>query len=135
MKKGILTLLLLLCSVTIAATQQGGQPTGEQSSDCDGNKTSSGDCITPPRPTYSPDPVYPVKERNTGHEGSVGILLVVDSEGVPKDVSVSRSLSPAFDAAALEAVKAWRFAPATKNGKPITAKIDLQVEFHATSRR
>lgn len=84
---------------------------------------------------YSPDPVYPVKERNTGHEGSVGILLVVDSKGVRKDISVSHSLSSVFDAAALEAVKAWRFAPATKNGKPITAKIDLQVEFHATSRR
>lgn len=135
MKKGILTLLLLLGSITIAPAQQGGEPTGEKSSDCDGRKTSSGDCITPPRPTYSPDPAYPVKERNTGHEGSVGILLVVDSEGVPTDISVSRSLSPAFDTAALEAVKAWRFAPATKNGKPITAKIDLQVDFHATSRR
>ena len=135
MKKAILTLLLLLCSITIAAARQGGQPTGEQSSDCDGHKTSSGDCITPPRPTYSPDPVYPERERNTGHEGSVGILLVVDSEGTPRDISVSRSLSPAFDAAALEAVKTWRFAPATKNGKGITAKIDLQVEFHASSRR
>lgn len=135
MKKGILALLLLFCSITTAAAQQGGQPNEEKSSDCDGQKTSSGDCITPPRPTHSPDPVYPVKERNTGHEGSVGILLAVDTEGVPHDITVSRSLSPAFDAAALEAVRAWKFAPATKNGKPIMAKIDLHVEFHAISRR
>ena len=135
MKNGILAALLLLSSVEIAVAQQNGQPPGEKSSDCDGQKTSTGDCITRPRPTYSPEPAYPLKERNAGHEGSVGVLLVIDPEGVPHDIIVSRSLSPAFDAAALEAVKAWRFAPATKNGKPITAKLDIQVEFHATSRR
>jgi len=133
MKNGAV-LALFSCAIMIGAAQPG-EPEQAKPSDCDGQMTSSGDCVIPPRPTYSPDPVYPVKERNTGHEGSVELLLVIDADGVANDITVSRSLSPSFDAAALEAVKGWKFAPATKNGKPVRAKLELQVEFHATSRR
>jgi periplasmic protein TonB len=102
---------------------------------CRGDESDSPDCITPPRQIYAPDPDYPVKERGTGHEGNVILRLVVDADGVAHDIAVSGSLSPAFDAAALEAVKKWKFTPATKNGKPIPAHLAVQVEFHATSRR
>ena len=128
-----LTLLLVLSTTSKHAAQ--GQSVGGHSQWCRGDDTDSADCTTPPRATYSPQPEYPERERNTGHEGSVELRLVVDTEGVPHDLAVSRSLSPAFDAAAMKAVNTWRFSPATKNGKPVSAQIALQVEFHATSRK
>lgn len=128
-----LTLLLLLLSVLSKDTAQG-QSVESHTQWCRGDDTDADDCTTPPRATYSPQPEYPEKERNTGREGSVEVRAVVDTEGVPHDLAVSRSLSPAFDAAAMKAVNNWRFSPATKNGKPVSAQIAVQVTFHATSR-
>jgi TonB family protein len=126
-------LLLLL-----PAVGQDSYPSGSwqnHSQWCRGDENDSADCTTPPRAIYSPDPEYPVKERNTGHEGSVTLRLVVDADGVAHDITVSGSLSPAFDAAALEAVRKWKFSPAMRNGKPVLAHLAVQVQFHTTDQR
>jgi TonB family protein len=102
---------------------------------CRGDETDSADCITHPRPIYSPDPEYPVKERKTGHEGKVILRLLIDPDGVTHDITVSDSLSPAFDAAAVEAVQKWKFSPATKNGKQVPVHIVIQIDFHTTRRK
>ena len=129
-----LALLFFLFSASRNDAAQG-QSVGGHSQWCRGDDTDSVDCTTPPRATYSPQPEYPERERNTGREGSVELRAVVDTEGVPHDLAISRSLSPAFDAAAMKAVNNWRFSPATKNGKAVSAQIAVQVEFHATSGR
>lgn len=102
---------------------------------CRSDENDSADCTTPPRATYAPDPEYPLKERKTGHEGSVILRLVVDAAGMAHDITVSESLSPAFDAAALEAVKKWTFSPAVRNGKPVSANLAVQVQFHYIRRK
>jgi TonB family protein len=58
------------------------------------------------------------------------LRLVVGTDGATHDITVARSLSPEFDAAAMEVVKTWRFSPATKNGKPISLRMDVQIDFH-----
>jgi periplasmic protein TonB len=57
------------------------------------------------------------------------LTLVVGPDGLPRDVKVSRTLSPEFDKAAIDAVKNWKFTPATKESKPIAVEIDVQVAF------
>jgi periplasmic protein TonB len=121
-------LLFLLFTSSKPAAQD--QSTGGRSQWCRGDDTDSADCTTPPRATYSPQPEYPDSERNKGHEGTVEVSLIVDGEGVTHDIAVSRSLSPAFDAAATKAVSKWKFSPATRNGKPISMRIAVHVEFH-----
>lgn len=84
----------------------------------------------PPKKLYGPEPRYPRKERKARHQGIVTVLLIVGTDGVPSDMSVSRSLGPDFDKAAIDAVKHWKFSPATKDGTPVRVEIAVEVDFH-----
>jgi periplasmic protein TonB len=116
-----------------------GQNTPQQESSteqvryCRADETVFADCIRPAQATYSPEPEYPAKEHRTGHQGTVILRALIDADGVPHDVSVTRSLRPAFDESAVKAVGNWRFSPATKYGKPVPVQISVQVEFNALS--
>jgi TonB family protein len=59
------------------------------------------------------------------------ITLIVDAQGMPQDVHVIRKLEPGLDQKALDAVRQYRFKPATKkDGTPVAARITVAVEFH-----
>ena len=96
---------------------------------CHGKVSDASDCVTAPHATYSPDPTYPEKERRARHRGTVVLTLVVDPDGLPRDIRVSRTLSSEFDKAAVNAVKNWKFTPATRDSKPIAVEIDVEVAF------
>lgn len=59
--------------------------------------------------------------------GRVLLLVTVLADGSVKDVAVREGLSPAIDQAALESVKQWKFAPATRGGQPLAARIFVAV--------
>jgi protein TonB len=62
-------------------------------------------------------PVYPAPARERGQEGRVVVRLVVGADGVPAEIRIADSSGvAALDAAALEAVRQWRFAPARRAG-------------------
>jgi len=96
---------------------------------CHGNSDTLG-CITPPRQAYAPEPKYPESERKAGHQGTVTLMLVVGSDGVPHDIRVAQTLSPDLDQATVDAVKEWKFTPAIKDGKPTPVQIAIKVGFH-----
>ncbi len=96
---------------------------------CRGNDSDAPGCITAPHATYSPDPKYPKKESKAHRRGTVVLDLVVDTDGLPHGIKVDLPLSPEFDEAALDAVKKWKFSPATKDGKPIATEIKVEVDF------
>jgi len=56
--------------------------------------------------------------------------LVVGRDGEPQNICVSRSAGYGLDAKAAEAARQYGFAPATKDGKPVAARIHLEVDFH-----
>jgi TonB family protein len=85
------------------------------------------DGAKPPKVLSSPDPDWPEKERLK--QGTVVLLLVVGSDGLPREIKVVRSVSPVLDKAAMEAVTKWKFAPGTKDGKPVASKINVEVAF------
>jgi TonB family protein len=65
-------------------------------------------------------PQYPARHRMRGHP-SVTFQAVIDQSGVPVHVCMLdvRQPDPLFMAAAMTAVKQWRFMPAMKDGRPV----------------
>ena len=85
--------------------------------------------VTAPRPLNSPDPEYSDEARKAGLQGKCVLSLVVDSEGKPQDVKVSRSLGKGLDEKSVEAIQKWSFEPARKDGKPVAVRINVVVTF------
>lgn len=65
---------------------------------------------------HNPAPVYPPLSRRRGEQGRVIVSALVSSDGLVKEASVEVSSGFArLDEAALSAVRAWRFVPATRD--------------------
>ena len=78
----------------------------------------------------TPPPDYPLELACSQVGGTVELLVTVGPEGTPTDIRVARtSKVAALDASAQAAVRNWKFAPATRNGRPTTAKLQVPVKF------
>lgn len=78
----------------------------------------------------NPAPRYPVAARRAGEQGTVTLRVLVTRDGLPSRVDVEKgSGSPHLDAAALEAVKAWRFAPARRGDESIESWVLVPIVF------
>lgn len=86
--------------------------------------------VTPPRIIYSVDPEYDKASHKAKVQGKVVLTLVVAKSGEPQDIKIAKSLNPALDEKAIEAVSKWRFAPATKDGEPMALRVNVEVNFH-----
>jgi len=86
--------------------------------------------VSAPRATYMPDPEFSEQARAAGYEGTGVLWLVVDAEGMPQEIKVTRALGMGLDDKALEAVRLWRFKAAMKDGTPVAVQINVEVSFH-----
>jgi TonB family protein len=64
---------------------------------------------------------------------TVEIEFVVDTTGKPSDFSVKSASSGNLAELVMEAVKKWEFAPALKDGVPVTTKVDLPIRIISES--
>jgi TonB family protein len=62
-------------------------------------------------------------------QGEMQLRLVVDSEGTPQRIAVSRPLGYGLDASAVEAMTKWRFAPGTRNGSAVATGVVIEQQF------
>jgi len=85
--------------------------------------------IRPPRAIFSPDPEYSKEAREAKFQGTCVLSLIVGADGNPRDIKVVRSLGKGLDQKAIDAVKTWRFEPATKDGVPVATQITMEVDF------
>ncbi|MBS0432619.1 MAG: TonB family protein [Proteobacteria bacterium] len=76
-------------------------------------------------------PAYPLEALRQGIEGTVLLRVLVDANGIPRQVIVAQgSGSRLLDQAAREHVlAAWRFHPAQRDGHAIEAWAQVPVEF------
>lgn len=74
-------------------------------------------------------PAYPEEARKAKKEGSVEVNLIVDENGAVTDAQVVESTDPIFEAAAIEAVRRWKFEPALDAGKPVACGMLAPVVF------
>jgi periplasmic protein TonB len=80
------------------------------------------------------EPSYPPISRRMGEEGQVQLRVLVDESGKPKDVQVLKGSGfSRLDAAAMEAVRKWRFKAATDGTKNIMAWTQVAITFKLTA--
>jgi TonB family protein len=75
-------------------------------------------------------PVYPAEAVKRGLEGSVTVQFHVTPAGIAENVSVAHSTDPVFDAAAVDAVRQWRYLPRVLAGKRVARdKVQTVLRF------
>lgn len=78
----------------------------------------------------NPMPRYPRIARSRGYQGRTILEIFVLPDGTVDHVRIKQSSGhDILDRAALEAVKRWRFRPAKRNGRPISATLVVPVTF------
>ena len=119
-----------------------------------GPRGSSGAVIVPPKDEPAPPKpvaaviVAPVLKKDDGAEypqqainekvkeaATVGLILELDQTGHVKKATVEVSAGHGFDESALAAAQTLEFEPATRNGKPVAAKIRHKYEFQPPHSR
>ena len=89
----------------------------------------AGRSVTAPKPIYTPNPEYTDRARKKKIRGSVVVSIVITDRGLVRDAKVVTGVDKDLDQQALKAVGAWRFEPATKDGKPVTVRVKVEADF------
>jgi TonB family protein len=85
----------------------------------------------PPLLIRQVEPGYTEDARAAKIQGTVVLQVEIDPSGkvAATNIVVIRGLGFGLDEKAIEAVKQWKFKPATRNGTPITATATIEVNF------
>ena len=85
--------------------------------------------VTRPQKIFGPNPRYTEIARKARIQGVVIVQAIIDKGGNVTAVRVLKPLPMGLDQAAVEAIKKWKFEPATLNGKPVDVYYNLTVNF------
>jgi periplasmic protein TonB len=85
--------------------------------------------IKPPKAISAPDPKYPDIPPDADPQGTVVLLIGVNSKGHVEAVRVMRSDEAVFEKTAVETVKKWKFKPAQKDGHPVPVQVTVEMKF------
>jgi TonB family protein len=90
-----------------------------------------GNGVSEPKLTFSVEAEFSDEARRAKYEGTVVISLIVDAQGNPQNIRVSRSLGMGLDEKAVEAVRQYKFKPAIQasSGKAVPVPISVEVRF------
>lgn len=72
---------------------------------------------------------YPEAARRNGIQGRLVLEFTVLTDGTTDHVRVLKPLHPLCDSAAVRALRTVRFAPGTREGKPVPVRMTLPVRF------
>lgn len=83
---------------------------------------------------YAPNPDYPISARRKALEGETLLRVLIDVSGRAGRIEIVRSSGHRIlDRAAVNAVRNWRFQPATENGIAVAGWVDIPVTFRIES--
>jgi TonB family protein len=91
---------------------------------------SVGGGVSAPTVIHSVEPEFTEEARQANFQGSVAIQLIVDAQGNPQNVHVTRHASYGIDEKAVAAVRQYKFRPAMYGGHPVAVQIVIDVDFH-----
>jgi periplasmic protein TonB len=81
---------------------------------------------------YRIEPSYPILARQAHIQGAVVLNAVIDKDGNVEKLQVV-SGPPMLAAAAIDAVKQWRYKPFFFNGRPLEVETTITVTFELRS--
>lgn len=77
-----------------------------------------------------PPPAYPPAARAAGLSGRVRVRLLIGEDGRPQELQLAQASGvDSLDAAALAALRQWRFHPARRDGRALAAWVVVPVVF------
>ena len=82
--------------------------------------------IEPPRALETPTAQYPP---DASGDATIVVIVTVDATGSVADAVLQDDAKEPFSSRALETARTWRFEPATRDGKPIAARIRVEIVF------
>jgi protein TonB len=82
-----------------------------------------------PVPRYQARPQYPFEMRRAGIAGDVLVDFIVDTNGEVKNAFAVKSSQHEFEAAAVQAVSKWKFAPGRKGGRAVNTHMQVPIVF------
>ncbi len=86
--------------------------------------------VTPPVLIHKVQTKYPLGAREFHVDGATVVEAYVDGEGIPRAPTVKQGCGvTVFDVAAMDAVRQWRYKPATLDGKPYPVWLTVAVTF------
>jgi protein TonB len=85
--------------------------------------------VTAPTVVLRIDPDYPETSRKLQQQGVVILEAVITASGSVDQLRIIGSAGPILDAAAVAAVRQWRYAPATLNGRAVAVFLTVTVRF------
>jgi TonB family protein len=109
----------------------GPSPKPEEGVSPDGKLYHRGEGASNPRIIAQVDPEFSEKARQAKFQGLCVLSIIIEPDGTPSNIQVSRKLGMGLDEKAIEAVKQWRFQPAMKDGHPVRyGPVEVDVDFH-----
>jgi periplasmic protein TonB len=75
------------------------------------------------------DPEYSEEARKAKFQGTVELSIVVNAAGQVTSIRVLRSVGLGLDERAIEAVRQWKFRAGTMDGKPVSTRAVVEVNF------
>lgn len=88
-----------------------------------------GSGVRAPTVLVQSDAEFSEEARKAKFSGSVQVYLWVEADGTPSHVQVVRGVGMGLDEKAVEAVRKYKFRPATKDGKPVAVDLYIDVNF------
>lgn len=106
-----------------------GQPARPVAEKATGNKPQLLKSLKPPVPIYTPEAEFSDLARRHNYQGMVLIRVLVDEDGLPRLVGLMAGAGMGLDEKALEAVRKYKFKPATLEGIPVPFLMTVEVNF------
>ena len=75
-------------------------------------------------------PRYPEVARKARVQGTVLVEAIIDEAGRVVDARVLDDIGMGCGQAALDAIRSWRYEPATLNGRTVSVYLEVRVSFH-----
>jgi TonB family protein len=123
-----LSAAVLTFSVAAIGVTAAPEPVLQQTRIGDGT-VSANSGVTPPKVLRPSLPDYTQEAVAANVEGIVTLEIDVNAEGVVKVLRVVKGLGHGLDQKAIEAVLAWKFGAALRNGAPVQSIAQVDVEF------
>jgi periplasmic protein TonB len=95
-----------------------------------GGLMSVGGGVSAPAVLHAVQPEFSEQARQSNFQGTVSLQLIVDANGNPQNIRITRRLGMGLDEKAIEAVQQYKFRPAMYQGHPVAVQIVVDVEFH-----